>query len=168
MPGTDSTLCVPCKEKGKAIGATRLPHVNGRMRPMCEACWGGGVGPGVIAAPRRPVDKDEGIKFLPDAIPAEELEGDEEEEPVHKPGKLEQAAFEADALCACGKPKRHRGRCVLSGAPQRPKPALPKVVSHNGHGHSTLYDRIRGDLLEKRALLDKALAAMEEIKDILQ
>lgn len=48
-----ATVCVPCHDKGKPnVPATRfVPIKKHGSVPMCEACWGGGIGPGMNWTP---------------------------------------------------------------------------------------------------------------------
>jgi hypothetical protein len=46
------TVCVPCHEAGKVnVPAMRFIPLSGATVPMCEACWGGGMGPGMSWKP---------------------------------------------------------------------------------------------------------------------
>jgi hypothetical protein len=63
------TVCVPCHDKGKPnVPAMRFIPLHGANIPMCEACFGGGLGPGMAwRPPGTPVQQD--VKPKPKPAP---------------------------------------------------------------------------------------------------
>lgn len=101
-------FCRNCTEQGKLnVTAMRMVPINGRSEPMCEPCWGGGMGPGVKN--RKPVTTTA-------AVIDEEFEDVEtEDDPPAAPPKLEESRNDSTQpliqRCHCGRPLRHRGIC---------------------------------------------------------
>jgi hypothetical protein len=167
------TYCEPCAERGKP-NVTAHRFVNGR--PMCNDCWGGGMGPGV--------QKDAGAIHTPAASRLMDPTLSHTQRMAQDPAK--------PALCRCGRPVRHIGRCWArcgkSGPPSnRPMPhALPPAipatamktgppspVSTNISGAALrsqapdgstleLLRKVITDLKRRRAKIEEAIEGMEE------
>jgi hypothetical protein len=157
------TYCEPCEKRGKPkIMAVRF--VSGT--PMCEPCFGGGIGPGVTKAaePQRVTKSGPATPTVP------------------PPG-----------LCGCGRSSSHAGRChyrALHGwkkekaAPHGIPPAIPatrmktspaiagapigeRSVPVNG-STLELLRKVIVDLKARRDRIEVLIAQMEESERMLQ
>jgi hypothetical protein len=138
------TECVPCQREGRPnVPAQRFIPCHGRdSMPMCEACWGGGIGPGLAYCQ----SKNQKPVVLPIKKP---------EEPAvpNKAVKL--------CACNCGKPAMAGREYAYGHKP--PNGSFVPDVEQRQSASSSL-DQIIADIRAKRDKLTEQLKVLEKLK----
>lgn len=175
-----STWCEPCARRGKPqVVAMRFIPVRGRSVPMCEPCWGGGVGPGVgDPEPRQPAPPPPQPSRLPAAIPASQIEF--RDEPVGRPRTTERpdyAAIQKDR--DAGVPmsqlvqKYNVSAASIYGNTRKPVATVAPakaaaIITPLRTSSANSVDSLIADLKAKKEEIERAIESLEAVRHLLE